>query len=117
MPHDPARPRPAAYPYSAALTCPAEGPQGSDAHAMLMPVQYAASPAGPGHFIITALTVTTIHLGVWVNLLLLLGGVGGSSGRCAPAQLTRSPPSAVQAGCVRACVMHGVQQTASPIAA
>lgn len=38
---------------------------------------------GPGHFINTWLTVQTIQLGVWVQLLLLLGGVGAQGGRCA----------------------------------
>lgn len=37
----------------------------------------------PGHFINTWLTVITIQLGVWVQLLLLLAGVGTSGGRCA----------------------------------
>ncbi|GFR52418.1 hypothetical protein Agub_g14990 [Astrephomene gubernaculifera] len=39
----------------------------------------------PGHFINTWLTVLTIRLGVWVQLLLLLGGVGKTGGSLASA--------------------------------
>ncbi|KAG2496933.1 hypothetical protein HYH03_004939 [Edaphochlamys debaryana] len=35
---------------------------------------------GPGHFIGTWLTMLTIHLGVWVQLFLLLGGVAKNAG-------------------------------------
>lgn len=66
------------------------------------PSRSTSLPKGPGHFINTWVTVYTIRAGLWVMLLLLLGGVAEGSGDIAAAI------GAVQILQVRAFVLHSL---------